>query len=472
MVATAKKRVGADLTTGPIFKTLMVFAVPIILTNLIQQLYSLVDLMIVGQFVGSTGTVGVSTGGEIADFMTPLATAFAMSGQIYISQLMGAGERKKAQRTIGTLLSIMFIASLCFAALTVIFNHQILTLLNCPQEAWSQAKAYMIITVLGMPFIFGYNGVCGVLRGMGESQKPLLFIIVAAVVNIVFDIILVAIFHLEAAGTAIATVFSQLGSFAAAFIFMYRHREEMGFELSLSYFKIDRLAAKKIIMLAIPQMVRSSLVRFSMLWVNSNVNAYGLVAAATNSVGNKIQKFMEVFMQGVESAAASMVGQNLGAKKPERAKRSILCTFGFCMVVAAVSSVMFVCIPKPLYRLFTADPEVMEFGVTYLRIMVMTIFVAGLTGSFQSMVTGCGFVSLGFVLGILDGVISRIGFSLLFLHVFDMGVTSYFWGTAFSRTLTGVVVVAYFISGKWKNRRLLTDDKKSGEPGKERKKAG
>lgn len=455
--AVKKKRVGIDLTEGPIMKTLLTFAIPIILTNLIQQIYSLVDLMVVGQFVGSIGTVGVSTGGEIADFMTPLATAFAMSGQIYISQMIGAGEHRRAKKTIGTLFSIMFIASICIAVLTVIFNNQILTLLNCPQEAWSQAQAYMIITVIGMPFIFGYNAVCGVLRGMGESKKPLFFISVAAVTNIILDILLVAVFKLEAAGTAIATVMAQLGSFIAAFTFMYHHRDEMGFELKLSYFKIEKDAAEKIIKLAVPQMVRSSLVRFSMLWVNANVNSYGLVAAATNSVGNKIQKFMEVFMQGVDSAAASMVGQNLGAKKTGRAGKSILCTFGFCMGVAAVSSILFVCVPKPLYRLFTQDPEVLAFGVTYLRIMVMTIFVAGITGSFQAMITGCGFVSLGFVLGIVDGVISRIGFSLLFLYVFDMGVTSYFWGTAFSRTITGVIVVGYFLSGKWKNRKLLTE---------------
>ncbi|MBD5393157.1 MAG: MATE family efflux transporter [Lachnospiraceae bacterium] len=457
MESTVKKKVGTDLTVGPIFKVLMIFAVPIILTNLIQQLYSLVDLMIVGKFVGSEGTVGVSTGGEISDFMTPLATAFAMSGQVYISQLMGVKEYEKAKRTIGTLFSVMLIASCCFAVLTLIFCNQILSLLNCPQEAWSQARAYMIITVIGMPFIFGYNGVCGVLRGMGESKKPMLFIIVAAVVNVVFDLIFVIVFRMEAAGTAIATVMSQFGSFLAAFIFMYRHKEEMGFELKLSYFRIDKEAAEKIIILAVPQMVRSTLVRFSMLWVNANVNAYGLTAAATNSVGNKIQKFMEVFMQGVESAAASMVGQNLGAKKPERAKKSILYTWGFCMVVAAISSIMFVFIPKPLYRLFTSDNEVIEFGVIYLRIMVMTIFVNGTTGAFQSMVTGCGFVSLGFLLGIVDGVISRIGFSLLFLHVFHAGVESFFWGTAFSRTLTGLVVVGYFLSGKWRTRKLLTD---------------
>lgn len=457
MTATVKEKraIGTNLTEGPILKTLLVFAIPIILTSLIQQFYSMVDLVVVGQYVGSTGTVGVSTGGEVSDFMTPLATAFGMSGQIYIAQLVGANKSDRIKKTIGTLFTIMFLFSFVCMVLTICFRNQILHLLNCPEEAWFQAECYMLITVIGMPFIFGYNGVCGILRGLGESRKPLIFVSVAAVVNIVFDLILVIVFRLEAAGTAIATVMSQLGSFLAAFVFLYHHREEFGFELKLSYFKIDREAAEVLIKLAVPQMVRSSLVRFSMLWVNSNVNAYGLIAAATNSVGNKIQKFLEVFMQGVDSAAGSMVGQNLGAKKPERAKKTVLNTFGFCMVVAAVSSILFVFVPKPLYRLFTTDAEVIEFGVIYLRIMVMTMFVAGITGSFQSMVTGSGFVSLGFLLGILDGVISRIGFSLLFLHVFDCGVVSFFWGTAFSRTLTGAVVVAYFLSGKWRTRKLL-----------------
>lgn len=457
MEAVVKKKrvIGTNLTEGPILKTLLVFAIPIILTSLIQQFYSMVDLVVVGQYVGSTGTVGVSTGGEVSDFMTPLATAFGMSGQIYIAQLVGANKSERIKKTIGTLFSIMFLFSFLCMALTFCFRGQILRLLNCPEEAWFQAETYMMITVAGMPFIFGYNGVCGILRGLGESRKPLIFVSVAAAVNIAFDLILVVVFHLEAAGTAIATVMSQFGAFLAAFIFLYHHREEFGFELKLSYFKIDREAAGVLLKLAIPQMVRSSLVRFSMLWVNSNVNAYGLVAAATNSVGNKIQKFLEVFMQGVDSAAGSMVGQNLGAKKPERARKTVLSTFGFCMVVASVSALLFVFIPKPLYRLFTTDTEVIEFGVTYLRIMVMTMFVAGITGSFQSMVTGSGFVSLGFLLGILDGVISRIGFSLLFLYVFDLGAVSFFWGTAFSRTLTGVVVVAYFISGKWRTRKLL-----------------
>lgn len=457
VIVAKKKKVGLDLTEGSILRTLIVFAIPIVLTNLIQQLYSMVDLIIVGQYVGSTGTVGVATGGEVSDLMTPVATAFSSAGQIYIAQLVGAKQEKKVHETIGTLLTLMFLISFACIIVTVTFHGQILQLLNCPKEALKQATYYMIITTLGMPFIFGYNAVCGILRGMGESQKPLIFVSVAAVVNIVFDVIFVAAFKLGAMGTAIATVMSQFGSFAAAFYYLYQNKEQFDFDLKLSYFKLEREPLSIIVQLGIPQLVRVIFVQFSMLWVKSNVNSYGLVASATNSVGDKIQKFCNVFMTGVDAAAGAMIGQNLGAKKQERAKRIVWNTLGCCLVVATIASTLGVVMPKRLFGAFTQDPEVLEMGVTYMRIMVMAFFMSAITGSLQSMVTGSGFVSLGFLIGILDGVVCRIGFSILFADIMGMGAIGYFWGTAFSRTLPAVVCFVYFISGKWRTRKLLTE---------------
>lgn len=210
MTVSTKGRVGTNLTEGPIMRTLLIFAIPIVLTNLIQQLYSLVDVIVIGQFVGNAGTVGVNTGGEISDLLTPVAMGFSTAGQIYIAQLTGAGDEKGVKRSIGTLLSFMMLLSMGLAVVTIVFCDPILTVLNCPAEAWSQAKSYMIITAIGLPFIFGYNAVVGVLRGMGESKRPLIFILVAAAVNIILDLLLVAVFKMDAAGTAIATAASNL----------------------------------------------------------------------------------------------------------------------------------------------------------------------------------------------------------------------------------------------------------------------
>ena len=220
-------------------QNLLLFAIPIVLTNLIQQLYSMVDLIVIGQYAGNIGTVGVNTGGEIADLVTPVAMGFSTAGQIFIAQLSGAGNDEKIKKTVGTLLTFMIFVACILGVFTISFSRLFLDVLNCPQEAVGQARAYMIITALGMPFIFGYNAVCGVLRGMGESKSPLIFIIVAAILNVFLDLLLVVVFHMGAAGTAIATAVSQFGSFAAALFFMWKKKERFDFELKLSYFKIQ-----------------------------------------------------------------------------------------------------------------------------------------------------------------------------------------------------------------------------------------
>lgn len=448
-----KTRVGTDLTNGSIAGTLMAFAIPIILSNVIQQVYILVDLMVVGRFVGSVGTVGVSTGGEVADLLSPLAVAFGSAGQVFIAQLVGAGERQRAQRSTGTLMMLMSVITM---GLTILFSDGILRLLQCPAQAWGQARAYMIVTALGMPFVFGYNAVCGVLRGMGESRKPLLFIIIAAVLNIALDLLLVGALHMEAAGAAIATVVSQLGSFCASFWFMYRSRESFGLRLTLDYFRPDRDAAHKIIRLAIPNMVRITLVRFSMMWVNSNINSFGVAASSANSIGNRIYKFVETLMFGAETATSSMVGQNLGAQKPERAKRAVLTALAFCVLIACVGAVLFLGFPETLYSVFTTDAAVRELGVSYLQAMTLTIFVAAMISAFQAMVTGCGNAGLSMTLGIVDSLGSRIGFSLLFVYVFDMGLLGFIWGHACSRTVSSMICLIYFLSGRWRRRKLIT----------------
>lgn len=452
------KRVGADLTEGPIMRTLLVFAIPIVLTNLVQQLYSMVDLIVIGQFVGSVGTVGVNTGGEISDLITPVAMGFSTAGQIYIAQLVGAKNEKGVKEAIGTLLTFMLLISVILAAGTILFAHQILALLNCPEEAVGQATSYMIITALGFPCILGYNAVCGILRGMGESKRPLEFIIIAATVNIVLDLLLVVVFPLEAAGTAIATAVSQLGSFSAAFIFMLRKKEQFDFELKPSYFKINRRILWIIVKLGVPQVVRSLLVRFSMLWVNATANSYGMVISETNSVGNKLQKFLEVFIQGVDTASAAMVGQNLGAKKPDRAGKVTLNTLAAALLCAAAVSLLCLFVPEQIFGIFTKDAEVRQLGAVFLRIMILHFFVSAIVGSFQAMVTGCGFVSLGFAIGVLDGVVCKIGLSILFVYGLHMGYIGLFWGVACSRILPAILCATYYFSGKWRTRKLLTSD--------------
>ena len=451
------KRVGRDLTEGPILPALLAFSVPIVLSSMIQQLYSMVDLMVIGKYVGNIGTVGVSTGGELSDLMTPIASGLAGAGQIYIAQLAGAKDGDRIKRATGTLLTFFMALSIIFTVGTFLFYVPVLHWLNCPNEAFQAASNYMLITAVGMPFIFGYNAVCAVLRGMGESQKPLIFIIVAAAVNIVLDLFLVAVIPLEETGTAIATVGSQIGAFLAAFFFMYRRREEMGFRLQWSYFRVNRRDLMVILKLGIPQLIRTLSVQGSMLWVKSSINAYGMVASATYSVGNKIEKFMNMFINGIDVAGGAMVGQNLGARKTDRVRKIIFELLVVSLSMACIVAALFVAIPDVFYSVFTNEAEVIEAGRTYLKIMAVGCFVIGAAGAMKSLVTGAGAALLSLTIGVLDGV-TRVLVCLLMFHVLHQGAQSYFWGAAFCQAVPGLISGVYFLSGKWTKRKLLLEE--------------
>jgi len=450
----ASKKVGTDLTQGSIAHILLTFAFPMMLTGLIQQLYSMVDLITIGQFVGSTGTVGVSTGGELSDIMTPISTALALGAQICVAQLAGAKLHEKIRQTVSTSLTFCMTVSFVFTAAAVLLHVPILRMLNCPEEAFSDARAYMLITAAGMPFVFGYNCICSLLRGMGESRKPLLFIIVASVANIFLDLFFVVVIPWGVAGVAIATVGSQVAAFTAAARCFYRYREAFGFELKPGFFRIYKEPMVLIIKLGIPQLIRILSVNFSMIWVKSHVNAYGLVASSTYSIGNKIEKFMNLFTSGVDQAAGAMIGQNLGAKRPDRVRRTVWTALLFSLVFSAFSASVFLFFPHALYRVFTIDEAVIASGRTFLRIMSTGCFAVAFSGAFKSMATGAGAAMLSLVIGVLDGVM-RIAVCLVFFTFLDGGVSSYFWGAALCQIVPGIVSMIYFLSGQWRKKKLL-----------------
>lgn len=458
-MAKAQGRIGHDLTEGSIVQKLLVYAFPLLLTNLVQQLYNTVDMAVIGHYVGSIGTVGVSTGGDIAGFLTFLGMAFGSAGQVYVAQLAGAKQQEKISRTIGTLLTVMIIMSAVCAAICIIFCDGLLQLLNCPQEAMGQARDYMIITSLGMPFVFLYNAISGCLRGMGESKRPLLFVSIAAVANLVMDLLFVVVIPLEAVGTAIATVAAQFASFAASLYFMYKKRDSFDFDFKLKSFRIHKEQLIILVKLGLPMAARSALIHLSQMLCTAQINDYGLVASATNSVGKKISKLVNIFTSSIDGAAAAMIGQSLGAKKYDRAKKVVYTAVAFSAVFCAGECLIALFIPRVFFRLFVNDPAVIEFGVVFMRICIIKFLLQIFQGSYQAMVTGSGFASLGLFVGIFDGVILRIGFSMLFAKVLGFGVEGYFYGDALAHLGAVIPCMIYFYSGKWRTRRLLTEGK-------------
>ena len=452
---TQLREVGNDLTEGKILPKLVRFVLPLLLANIVQQLYNTVDMAIIGHYVGSIGTVGVSAGGNIASFLTMVASGFAGAAQIYISQLSGSKDKTSIAETVSTILTFMLVIAAALAAISLIFCRTFLLWLNCPKDAFQQAVGYMLIVSLGYPFIFGYNAICGIMRGVGESKKPLYFITVAAISNVFMDLLLVAVIPLEAIGTAIATVIAQMVSFIAAIRFVLKNESKFQFKLNLSSFRIHKKHLNIILKTGIPLVAQSAFIQFSQLFCISYINGFGLTASATNSIGEKIQRLINIFMTSITQGTGAMLGQNIGAQKHERVPKIVYTALGCSLLCATFSSAISVFAPHIAFSVFTNDPEVIEFGVIYLRICVILYYLSAIQGCFQSVTTGCGNTKLNLISGILDGIVLRIGISFLLAYRFEMGVIGFFYGNALARIAPVIIHYLFFRSNKWREFKLL-----------------
>lgn len=225
-----------DFTEGSILSQLFRFGAPFILSNLLQTVYNLVDMVVVGQVLGSSGLSAVATGGELLNMFTFVCMGFTTAGQVVIAQLIGRKQSDQLQHFIGTMLSALAITAVVFSAAGILLSDRFLRLLNVPPEAKIYAQQYIFVCFIGLIFIYGYNTVSAILRGMGDSHHPLLFIAVASITNLILDIVFVVAFHMGSMGAALATVIGQGLSFLLSMWFLYRNRGAMGFDFKPNRF--------------------------------------------------------------------------------------------------------------------------------------------------------------------------------------------------------------------------------------------
>ena len=443
-----------DLTEGSVAKKLFYFAVPFMLSNLLQTVYNLVDMAVVGHYMGSAGLSAVSVGGRLVELLTFRCTGFCTGGQILLSQQVGAKKHEEMQKTIGTLFTTTMLLAVVLGLLSIVFHRQMLSLLNTPAAAFEEAADYMVICNSGCIFIFGYNALCSILRGMGDSKRPLLFVAVASVINLVLDILFVAGFKMGAAGAAAATVISQAISFLSALVYLIIKRESFGFTFSRRTLTIHGKTLKVLARLGLPLAFQMAAISISVLFVNSFINSYGEAASAVYGAGMKLQNIPSIITHGMSTANASMVGQNMAAGKPERVKRAVRTCF---ILNAAVYGVFItVCLLKPrmMFTIFTSEEAVLELAPMYLRITSIGFVASIFNSSFMSVINGIGFTSLSMVIGLLDSVVARTGFSVLFGIILGYGLPGFFLGNSLAVWLTALPTFFYYLSGKWKTYKL------------------
>ena len=302
----SSKSITKDFTSGSIPKQLLLFMLPFMASNALQVLYSTIDMIIVGKYVGTPGLSAVSQSSQILNFATMVCFGFSNGGQVLISQALGAGKRKEMSQIIGTLFSQISIFAIVMSVVFLAAKGWILDVMNIPDESYAYAEDYLIICGAGLFFTAGYNMVSAVLRGMGDSKRPFLFICIASGVNLVLDILFTGIFKWEVAGAAWATIIGQAVSFVFSLWYLYRHKEGFGFDFGRESFRINKHYTKMILSLGTPMAIQSGCINLSMLYVSSMVNDVGVVASATFGVGIRIDDIINKISQGIQFAALPM----------------------------------------------------------------------------------------------------------------------------------------------------------------------
>lgn len=457
-MAVAGKRISKDFTKGSVAKQLLMFTLPFMASNAMQVLYSTIDMIVVGEYVGTPGLSAVSQSSQILNFATMVCLGFSNAGQVLISQALGAGKRKEMNNIIGTLFSLILLFALVLSLIFLGARNWILDVMNIPAESRDFAMDYLVICGVGLVFTAGYNMVSAVLRGMGDSKRPFLFIGIASFVNLVLDLLFTGLFKWEVAGAAWATIIGQTVSFLFSLFYLYKHKEAFGFDFKKESFRINKHYTKLIASLGTPMAIQSGCINLSMLFVNSMINDVGVVASATFGVGIRIDDIVNKISQGIQYAAMPMVSQNIAAREEKRAVKVVHWAWVFSSVLTVVFMTAYVLFGKQLFMVFSDDELVHEMSDTFIRaILWMFPALAVMRGS-SAFIQGIGNAKMSMVLALLDGVVLRIGLSWLLGIVLNRGFYGFVLGYGLAAYGCAIPGLIYFLSGVWKKRRILAED--------------
>ena len=447
-----EKKIIRDLTVGSVPRTLLSFSLPLFLSGLLQMVYNMVDMIVVGRFVGTEGLSAVAIGGEVLQLITFVAMGFSNAGQILISRYVGEGREDRVGEMVGTLFTLLEGLALVITVVFLFTYQDIIRWLNTPDEIWDYTRQYSLTCVAGIVFIYGYNLVSAILRGMGDSRHPFQFITIASLINVILDILLVGPMGMGPLGAALATVVGQAVSFLFALRLLYKNRAQIHFDFHPSHFRIYGSVARPLLSLGIPMVIQSAAITFSMLFVNSYVNTYGTVAVAVTGVARKLESMIGVISQAISSAGGAMVSQALGARKLERVPKVVFHALWIVAIPAAIFSLITGLRPEWLFGLFSDDPAVLGMAVSYIPVAMVQYIGCTLRPASFALINGSGNSRLNLMVALLDGMVCRIGLALLFGVVMGWGIVGFWYGNAFAGTVPFAIGSVYLLSGTWKKR--------------------
>lgn len=442
-----------SMTEGSPVKLILAFSAPLLLGNIFQQLYNLVDSTVVGRFVGANALAAVGAPGTIMALTLCLCFGLTNGAGIIIAQCFGAKNYNQLKATIGALICIISITALVLMIIGIAGAPFFLRLVSTPDEIINDAVLYMRIVMIGTPFSMAYNGASAILRNMGDSKTPLLMLMLSSFLNIVLDLIFVLAFGMAVMGVGIATVVSQAVSVAACIIYMRRYKNEL--HLDGLKIRFNRRCSKQIFKTGVPTALQSCMISLGTLSVQRLINSFGTQAVAAYTASTKIDSvaIMVVVTMGMSLAVYS--GQNIGAGKIDRIKSGLYKTLALVLTYCVIMAVVMIFFGNNLLRIFL-DPseagEAVSIGTQYLRIIGIAYFMAGIMRCYLNVVHGTGDVNISMLTGLAE-----LAFRIIASYVLvkPLGLTGLWIAIPISWGCGSLIPVIRYYSGKWKYKSLV-----------------
>ncbi len=436
-----------NLTTGSVFKTIVYFALPYLLSYFLQTLYGMADLFIIGQFNGVDSITAVSNGSQVMHMLTVIIVGLAMGVTVTIGHAIGAARQDKASVIVGNTIVLFMSLSIVLTIILTANVGNIVKLIGIPSEAVDGTVKYLIVCFIGIPFITAYNIISAIFRGLGDSKRPMYFIAVACVANIVIDYLLIGVFNMGPVGAALGTTLSQTLSVIISLIAIVK--TDVGIKLNKSDFKIDKDTITEIIKIGIPVAVQDGCIQVAFIIITVIANSRGLDEAAAVGIVEKVISALFIVPSSMLATVSALAAQNIGAGKHDRASKTlwyaILITTVYGFIVTLI--VEFNC--DFIVEMFTTDTMVIMFGAQYLSSYIVDSIFAGVHFSFSGYFAACGKSYIGFIHNIAAIALLRVPGSYLASikfpdTLFPMGMAA----PAGSLLSVVICVIAYLILKK------------------------
>jgi len=443
-----------DLSSGNEFKLILHFATPMLLGNVFQQLYNVVDSIVVGNFIGKEALAAVGASFPILFTLISLVLGVAIGSTIVIAQFFGAKDINNVKRTIDTLYIFLAIASVIISIVGITFSTDIFRLIRMPEEAIPEAVAYFNIYIGGAILFFGFNGTSAILRGLGDSKTPLYFLMLSTVLNIILDLVFIVWFGWGIKAVAAATLLAQGIAFIS--VVLYLNKTHPVIKLTLRRMIFDKDIFLKGAKIGFPIGFQQAFVALSMMAMYWLVNRFGTNATAAYSVVFRIDSFAALPAMNFANAFSTFVGQNLGANRPERVRTGLWATFRMTTTITVTISLIAIIFNRPLMQLFTQDPAVIEIGASYLKIVAFfyitfsTMFVVG------GVMRGAGDTFVPMLITFFALWVVRIPVCYFLSEKF--GYIGLWWGIPVAWVIGMSLSYLYYLTGRWKKKVVVRHD--------------